>query len=127
MNFRELLTGRAYVTQGFERNLIVMPAGMFEELYRQISHLSATDPLVRLFMRLFLGTASELDLDEDGRIVVPEKLRVFAQLDVEAIAVGPGNFFELWSPMDWAHQTAELQNVEANANRFAGFNLVLGH
>lgn len=123
--FRALLTERAYITQGFERNLIVMPSGMFEELCRQIGRLSATDPLVRLFTRLFLGTAAELVIDEDGRINVPERLREFAQLDVAAVAVGQGNFFELWSPVLWSDQTTELHNVEANANRFAGFNLVI--
>jgi len=125
--FQDLLTGRIYITQGFERNLIVMPSGMFEEIYRQISRLNAADPLARLFTRLFLGTASELAVEENGQILIPERLREFAHLEEKAIVVGQGNFFEIWSPMFWSDQTNEINNVNANSNRFAGFNLVISH
>ena len=48
------------MTQGFDRNVQVLTAGAFQQLYRQAASLNIADPLARLMLRLFLGSAIEL-------------------------------------------------------------------
>jgi len=118
-----LLKSGGYVTQGFDRNLLVLTAGAFEEVYRQIMAVSLTDPLGRLLLRLILGTAAELEMDEAGNIVLPEYLKGFAKLEGAAVVIGQGDYLEIWSPGLWSRQQLEIQDSESNSQRFAMLNL----
>jgi MraZ protein len=124
--FRELLLGGAFVTQGFDRNLWVLTAEAFQEIYQRVMAMNLADPLARLLLRMILGTASELEMDEAGCILVPQNLREYANLDGEAILVGQGDYFEVWAPAHWHEQEAQLQDAEANAQRFVMLNLAVG-
>ncbi len=55
-----------YITQGFDRNLQVLTAGAFQEIYRKVISLNIADPLARLLLRLILGTATELGMDNNN-------------------------------------------------------------
>ncbi len=121
--FREPFSEGAYVTQGFDRNLLIMTAKTFQEIYQQVMALNMTDPLARLLLRLILGSASALEMDRSGSIQVPQNLRNFAGLDGEAVLVGQGDYFEVWAPALWQKQEIQIQDAEANTHRFT--NLVL--
>jgi MraZ protein len=121
--FRELFADGAYITRGFEQNLLIMSDRVFQELYKRVASLNIADPLARLLLRLIIGNASRLDISASGHILIPEALREFSGLDKEIILVGQGNYFEVWAPVDWEKQTANLLNTEANAGRFAQLDL----
>jgi MraZ protein len=121
--FREMLADGAFLTQGFDRNLVILTPGAFQELYQLIMGLNVADPLARFLLRMILGSATELEIDESGRIGLPENLREFANLAGEAVLVGQGDYFEVWSPALWSQQQATLQDAEANAIRFVSLNL----
>lgn len=123
--FRPLLAQGAFVFQGFERNLVVLPQTTFEEIARQIGTLSITDSAARLLARMMLGTAVVLTMDSDGRISLPEELCLFAGLGKEAVLVGQGKYFEIWAPALWNAQKLRLQDAEANAGRFATLHLTI--
>jgi MraZ protein len=121
--FRELLEGGAYVTQGFDKNLMVMTESYFKLVYERLSTMSITDPGTRLLRRMILGNAYPVEVDKVGRVLLPQGLRQFLNLSGEAVVVGQGEYFEIWSPMEWNNQATEIQDTEANAQRFATFNL----
>lgn len=121
--FRPLLVPAAFVLQGFERNLVMLPQQAFEGVCRQIGALSITDPTARLLLRLTLGTAVALTMDSDGRIPLPADLCLFAGLEKEVVLVGQGSYFEIWAPTLWQAQKLCLQDAEANAGRFAALHL----
>jgi MraZ protein len=122
--FRELLiTEGAYVSQGFERNLMVRTVASFEELSKKVEALSQTAPNSRLLKRLIFSTAEKVDVDKAGRILIPEFLRMSAGLVAETILVGAGDYFEIWEPEIWGEQEKELQDAKANAERFALLDL----
>jgi MraZ protein len=121
--FRELLADGAFLTQGFDRNLVILTPGAFQEIYQLIMALNVADPLARFLLRMILGNATQLEVDESGRIVLPEHLREFANLTAEAVLVGQGDYFEIWSPTLWSQQQATLQDAEANTMRFVSLNL----
>ncbi len=121
--FQAELAGGAYITQGFDRNLQVLSAGAFKEIYQRVMSLNIADPLARLLLRLILGTAHELEADDPDTVRIPDELRDFARLQQEVLLVGQGDYFEIWSPEFWAHQEAELRDAETNAHRFSALSV----
>jgi MraZ protein len=122
--FRDMLAAEgAYVLQGFDHNLIVLPALTFEAISRRLSKMNLTDPTARLLKRLVFSTADRVEVDRAGRILLPQFLRQAASLDSDVVIVGAGDYFEIWSSEEWAGQVAQLQDVESNAQRFITLEL----
>jgi MraZ protein len=126
VKFRELLTAGAYVTQGFERNLMVYTTESFARLARRASTLTSTDPEARAVRRVIFGGATEVSLDSAGRILIPPFLRQYAQVDGEATVVGAGEYFEIWNSEAWIKELASVTDPESNARRFTEFDLSAG-
>lgn len=122
-SLRELFAGQAVVTQGFERNLLVLPVDTFQNLFRLVAALNIADPLGRGLQRMLLGNASYATIDESGTLSLPEPLKEFARLASEVVMVGQGNYLEVWSLAAWQQQEINLQDADANSNRFVSMNL----
>lgn len=106
------------MTQGFDRNLLVLTIGAFEEIYRRVKSLNIADPLARLLLRMILSTADKSGADNDGYITIPVELIKFANLDKEVLFIGQGDYFEIWSADLWHKQEAQLNDADSNATRF---------
>jgi MraZ protein len=65
-------------------------------------------------------------VDKVGRILVPQFLRESVELDGEAMIIGAGNYFEIWSPSLWAGQISQMQSGESGALRFMDLDLSSG-
>ncbi len=124
--YRALLIEGAYIVQGFDRNLMVWTKSSFERISQRVSQGSITDPTSRLLRRFIYSSGDELEVDRAGRILIPEFLRQTAQLDNDVVVVGVGDYFEIWSPSLWAEQLANVQDAEANQQRFIAFDLSAG-
>jgi MraZ protein len=125
--YRELLdTEGAYITRGFDHNLMVLPVSYFNRISREANRLSVTDSRARLLKRLLYGNAGLVEMDRAGRILIPQFLREVVGLDGEAIVVGVGDYFEVWSPELWAGQSMQLQEAETDAQRFMDLELSAG-
>jgi MraZ protein len=123
--YRELLANGAYVTQGFDRNLIVHPTAFFEQLSQKVNQLAYNDPAARQLKRFMFSTAERCDIDRVGRILIPQFLREAAELNDVVMLIGAGDYFEIWAPENWARQDELLQDGEAT-QRFAALNLPVG-
>jgi MraZ protein len=62
------------------------------------------NPQVRRLQRLIVGHATDVEIDGQGRVLVPPSLREYAALEKHAVLVGQGNKFELWDEDAWARQ-----------------------
>jgi MraZ protein len=124
--FRELLADGGYITQGFDRNLMVLTAQAFEFVSQRVNQLSLTDETARQLRRLIFATADRVDLDKTGRIRVPQFLIERAAFHGEAVIVGVGDYFEIWAPETWENQESMLQDAEVNAHRFEALDLSTG-
>jgi MraZ protein len=122
---RNMFEDGAYITRGFEDDLIMMTNKVFQGIYAQVVALNLADPLARLLLRLILGNASRIELSTTGQIEIPEELMSFAVLEKEIILVGQGDYIELWSPANWEKQSAILFDTAANSERFSHLNLAL--
>ena len=122
--YRELLAAGAYITQGFDRCLMVMTDLHFRQVYDRINSMNPTDTSTRLLRRLILSNAYAVEVDKVGRILVPHNLREFLGIaNGELIVAGQGDYFEVWTPAEWQLQMDNLQDVEANEQRFATLDL----
>ena len=78
----------------------------WERIEADVQALPALNPAVKRFQRLVLGYASDLQLDNSGRVLVPPALRDYAKLEKRAVLVGQGNKLELWSEDLWQQECA---------------------
>lgn len=81
--------------------LLIYTTDEWEVIERKLMSLPNMDPQARLVQRLLLGHASEMEMDSQGRILLPSMLREHAKLDKNVILLGQGNKFELWSQEAW--------------------------
>lgn len=121
--FRILPDEGAYVIQGLDRNLMVLPPDVFRVIYDRLMAMSLTDPSARLLRRIILGNAQQVTLDSAGRILLSQNLREYANLKDEVVFVGQGDYFEIWNPDLWAEQERLLEDAATNAQRFAMLDL----
>ena len=85
--------------------LLIYPTPEFEESQRKVERLPNMLPEARELQRVFIGHASDVDLDSQGRLLIPGPLRKLAGLDKSATLVGQGNKFELWDQERWNEMT----------------------
>jgi MraZ protein len=125
VRYRELIVDGAYILRGFDRNLMVLTSKAFDAISRRIDQMSLTDPLARDLRRLIFGPATHLEIDKAGRILIPDFLCQKAGLssDQDAVLVGQGSYFEIWSSSEWALQQQALDQAEANTERFKVLDL----
>jgi MraZ protein len=121
--YRELLAAGAFITQGFDKCLMVMTDIYFKQVYDRINAMNLADPTARLLRRLILANAYQVEVDKVGRILVPQNLRQAIMLESEAIVAGQGEYFEVWTPDAWNEQMNQLQDIETNNQRFATLDL----
>jgi len=121
--YRNELSDGAYLTQGFDHNLRLMTERAFGAVYAKLSQMNTTDPVARELRRLIFATASQVDLDSVGRILIPQFLRGVAGLERDAVIVGVGEVVEIWSPEAWDSEVTLLSDVDANSQRFIELDL----
>jgi len=122
--FRELLEGGAFITQGFDKCLMVMTEAYFKQVYERIEAMNLADPTARLLRRLILSNAYPVEVDKIGRILMPQNLRAFLGIENgELIVAGQGEYFEVWTPALWKDQMDQLQDTDANNQRFSALDL----
>lgn len=99
-NFRRQLKG-AIITRGLDRCLFVFNKGDWETLAKKLIALPMTQANSRAFVRLMLAGAMEAPLDRQGRILVPDYLRQYADLKKIVIVTGLYNRIEIWDDVIW--------------------------
>ncbi len=81
--------------------LLIYPIPEWQEIERKLMRLPTFNKAARRLQRLLVGHAVEVDMDGQGRILLPPPLREFAQTDKRAVLIGQGNKFELWDEGRW--------------------------
>ena len=86
------------IRRGFEQCLIVYPMVEFKKVFSKISGLNEFNEEYRKLQRNFLSGVVTVELDNNGRFLIPKNMLTYAQIDKEAILVGTGNKVEVWNP-----------------------------
>ncbi len=71
-----------------------------KEAEKQVG-LPISDSRVRILKRYMFSGASDVELDSQGRFVIPPSLKDYAQIEGDMVVIGAGDHFELWNNQNW--------------------------
>jgi len=99
-----------------ERCLLLYPLPEWEEIERKIAALPSFNPAARRIQRLLIGHATDVEMDGQGRILLPPLLRDYAGLSKRAVLVGQGKKFELWDEKHWNNSRDQWLEEESKGS-----------
>jgi MraZ protein len=101
-----------FMTPGQDKCLEMYSQASLEQRSQKLDQAPATDTEVRLFRRLYFAQTETVEVDGNGRILIPERLLEFAGLKHEVALIGVRDHLELWDAERWKQYQTE------NAPRF---------
>ena len=104
---REDLGEKFVVTRGLDQCLFVYPLEEWSKIETKLKALPFTKSDARAFTRMFFSGASEVELDKQGRVLVPQHLRDYARVEREVRIIGVSNRVEVWSEAVWTEYIRE--------------------
>jgi MraZ protein len=90
-----------YLTLGQDGCLFAFPRGEWHRRQAEVQALAISDPRNRAYARMFFANAERVELDVQGRFVLPRKLRDDAGLGREITVVGVADRLEIWDKQAW--------------------------
>lgn len=124
--FREGLGERFIMTKGLDRCLFAYSPGEWQTLEEKLKKLPFARADARAFVRLFFSGAAEVEVDKQGRVLIPANLRTYAGLDKEVVILGVSSRVEIWAREEWERYSAGAsENYEAIAEKIVDLDVDL--
>lgn len=98
---RECCASELVVTVDTDHCLLIYPLPEWQLIELKLNKLPSYNKAARKLQRLLVGHATEIEMDGQGRMLLPPMLREFAGLEKQAVMIGQGNKFELWDENRW--------------------------
>lgn len=112
--FREGLGEKFIVTKGLDNCLFAYSMQEWGELEAKLKALPFTDKDVRAFVRFFFAGATESETDKQGRILIPQNLREYANVNKDVYIIGVSTRVEIWNKEKWEGYCGEEQGSADN-------------
>ncbi|MFB6212820.1 MAG: division/cell wall cluster transcriptional repressor MraZ [Candidatus Magasanikbacteria bacterium] len=109
--FRSELGDGAIITRGLDNCLFVFGMNEWKELADELIDLPLSQKNSRAFARLMLAGATDVRLDSQGRVLIPEYLREYADLDDKVVVAGLYNRMEIWDTDKWAEYKEDTEEA----------------
>jgi len=110
--FRATFREGLVLSRGFDKYLIAYTVAEWEKVAEKLVSLPLTQLNPRRISRFTFSGAFDLELDRQGRVIIPLTLRQYAELNDEAIVVGAYSHLQIWSGKLW---TAEKKFMAEHA------------
>lgn len=107
--FRSQLSQGLVMARGQERCVYLLPFDEFRRIASQIQRTSVGNKAAREYLRVFLSGAVDQEPDKQGRVVVPQMLRDYANLGSDIVVIGVGTRAELWNKDAWESYLAQKE------------------
>ncbi len=111
VKFRQQLTTGAIVTRGLDHCLFIFSAKDWEVLAQKLIALPLAQANSRAFTRLMLAGAMDVEVDKQGRVLIPDYLRSYAGLRKDVIVAGLYNRVEVWDAESWKQYKAKTESA----------------
>jgi MraZ protein len=111
--FRPQLEDGLVMTRGVERCLVIYDLDAWRGVSDRVRNLNAWQEDARRMQRHFFSGAVTAQPDKLGRVVIPQFLRTYAQLEDEVTVVGVADRVEVWSRSEWQRQRADAERDSA--------------
>ena len=99
--FRDELANGLVITKGQERCLYVFPSSEFAAITDRLRQAPVTEKAARDYMRVMFAGAHDEVPDKQGRVTIPNGLRVYAALEKDCIVIGANTRLEIWDSESW--------------------------
>lgn len=109
--FRDKLSAGAIITRGLDNCLFVFAQKEWQELVSKLMALPLSQANSRAFVRLMLSGATDVELDKQGRILVPEYLKKFADLKKQTVVAGLYSRVEIWDADAWEKYKSKTEGA----------------
>ena len=107
--FRSQLGPGMVMARGQERCVYLLPQMEFRRIAMQIQRTSMGNKAAREYLRVFLSGAVDQDPDKQGRVLVPQMLRDYANLGSDIVVIGVGTRAEIWNRQAWEEYLADKE------------------
>ncbi|MDP2812288.1 MAG: division/cell wall cluster transcriptional repressor MraZ [bacterium] len=114
--FRKLFKEGAVITKGLDNCLFIYTAKEWDKLVEKLANLPISQAKSRAFSRMLLAGAMDVNLDGQGRIILPDYLKQFATLNKKVVIAGLYNRLEVWDDKLW---TKYQRTSEKDTNEIA--------
>lgn len=122
--FRSTLALGAVVTRGLDASLILFPLEEWGKVAQKVAALPLGQGDSRAFARLLLSGAYDVELDSQGRMVIPGSLRTWAHIQREVVVVGLYNRIEIWDKDTWEDVSQKaIEDLEGITERLSEFGI----
>jgi MraZ protein len=118
--YRDLFTDGAVLVSGVEPCVLVYTQDGFDEAEQKARAIPEETDSGREALRDFFSSAFDADRDNQGRILIPEKLRTHAGLDKAVALVGVGDYMEIWDRDTWAAREDARKNARKGETEALG-------
>lgn len=106
---RKELGAKAIITRGLNSCLFVYPEERWQKLTEKLGNLPTGQADTRGFLRLLYSGAAEVELDQLGRILVPDYLKEYAKLSQKVTIIGVSDHIEIWDSSRWEMYKKETE------------------
>lgn len=114
VKFRNQLKTGAVVTRGLDNCLFLYTKTEWQKLATKLAALPISQANSRAFSRLMLAGAMDIEVDKQGRVILPEYLRKFASLKKELVLAGLYNRIEIWDSVNWETYKGQTEAQSGN-------------
>jgi MraZ protein len=121
--FREELGEGLVMTVGLDHCLTVHPTADWERVVAGLRSLRTTDRRERMFARVMTSSAHAEELDRQGRVTIPARLREYAGLAKDVTVVGADSRLEMWDTARWEAYRAEAMADFADTEQSFGIGI----
>ena len=108
--FRDELGDGVVITRGQERCLYVFSTKEFASVHDKIRQAPVTNEEARRYLRVFLSGATDETPDKQGRVLLPQLLRDYANHSKELVIIGVGARAEIWDAQTWNEYLARNED-----------------
>jgi MraZ protein len=119
--FRDRLSGELILTRGNDGCLYLFTEESWEPLAAKLNALPTGDEDARNLRRAVFSSAEPVELDKQGRVIIPDHLRQYAGISGDVSIIGLGEYIEIWDTQAWQKLDGEIaEKVDVISSHLSG-------
>ncbi|MBL4937958.1 division/cell wall cluster transcriptional repressor MraZ [Clostridium sp. YIM B02515] len=117
--FREAIGESFVLTKGLDGCLYAYTKDEWKILEEKLKKLPLTNKDARAFVRFFFSGANEIDVDKQGRALIPQNLLEYAEVKKDIVSIGVSTRIEIWSKEKWDEYNDQNIDYESIAEKMS--------
>ena len=120
---REELGTKFVITKGLDGCLYAYPVTEWKILEEKLKTLPLTNKDARAFVRFFFAGACEVEVDKQGRVLIPQNLKEYAGIEKEIVSIGVLTRVEIWGKEKWSQYNDSNIDYDSIAEKMSDLGI----